>query len=304
MNSQLIKKSVVCILILVFCFLGIWFVKSELDKKNTVEVDNYDKINRNIETVLLIGIDDFSEEKTYESYINTAQADFLFLLIYNNKTQELSALQINRDTICDVTVLGVLGDKVCKEPMQIALSHTYGTGGIDSCQNTEKAVDDLLGISVDHYVAATMDIVAILNDAIGGVTLTPTVSIGDEIIEGQKITLTGDQALEYIRARQDVSDGSNLSRMERQRQYINAAIEQYTELKDFDDTVIANNILSDCSIERLRTIFDNATTFTFTGIETLKGEAIKGDSGYMEYHLDEDELQNTIETLFYKKGAK
>ena len=315
--------AAVLALVLVLAILAIG--SKIVDKKSAVDVSEEDELNRNIETFLIIGIDDFSDQKeTYDSYNNTMQADYLVLLMFNTRTNEVSALHINRDTMTPITILGVLGDKVGKETHQIALSHTYGTGEKDSCLNTVTAVEDLLGIVVDHYARITMDAIPLLNDAIGGVTLTPTVTITAEavasnteadtentettnnlITEGQTVTLTGEQALAYVRVRQSVSDGSNLKRMERQRQYMSAFIEQVKANKDNIDTEslfknISDKIVSDCSIERLETIFDKSTDFTFTEIYTLEGTAKVGDSGYMEYHLDQDKLNETIKDLFYK----
>ena len=315
--------AAVLALVLVLAILAIG--SKIVDKKSAVDVSEEDELNRNIETFLIIGIDDFSDQKeTYDSYNNTMQADYLVLLMFNTRTNEVSALHINRDTMTPITILGVLGDKVGKETHQIALSHTYGTGEKDSCLNTVTAVEDLLGIVVDHYARITMDAIPLLNDAIGGVTLTPTVTITAEavasnteadtentettnnlITEGQTVTLTGEQALAYVRVRQSVSDGSNLKRMERQRQYMSAFIEQVKANKDNIDTEtlfkdISDKIVSDCSIERLETIFDKSADFTFTEIYTLEGTAQVGDSGYMEYHLDQDKLNETIKDLFYK----
>ena len=306
--------SAVLALVLVLAILAIG--SKIVDKKSAVDVSEEDELNRNIETFLIIGIDDFSDQKeTYDSYNNTMQADYLVLLMFNTRTNEVSALHINRDTMTPITILGVLGDKVGKETHQIALSHTYGTGEKDSCLNTVTAVEDLLGIVIDHYARITMDAIPLLNDAIGGVTLTPTVTIQTDtentettnnlITEGQTVTLTGDQALAYVRVRQSVSDGSNLKRMERQRQYMSAFIEQVKANKDNIDTEtlfkdISDKIVSDCSIERLETIFDKSADFTFTEIYTLEGTAKVGDSGYMEYHLDQDKLNETIKDLFYK----
>ncbi|MCD8375356.1 MAG: LCP family protein [Oscillospiraceae bacterium] len=175
--------------------------------------------NSNLETILLIGIDKFEDDLDQYGYINSQQADFLLLLIFDRESGDCTALQINRDIMTEITVLGVTGDQAGTVTAQLALAHTYGSGGSDSCVNTVKAVSNLLyGVDVDHYAAVTMDAVPIINDLAGGVTLTvmDDLTLYDEaLVEGEEITLTGDQALTYVRARFYIADGTNLHRMER-----------------------------------------------------------------------------------------
>lgn len=297
----------ILILILALKFFGKDPTPIETIDDDTISFDGKEYVlNRNIETFLLIGIDDFAKDVKYDSYINTYQSDFLLLLIIDSTKEEVSAIQINRDAITDVTVLGMQGQRVGKEPMQIALAHTYGTGKTDSALNTVKAVEDLFNISVDHYARITMDAIPVLNDAIGGVTLTPKVSIPDsQIEEGTKLTLNGNQALAYTRARMDVADGTNLSRMDRQHQYMTAFVEKAKKTEDINFSRVLTDInkytVSDCSIERLQSIYNQIKGCDDLGISTLKGEATVGDEGYVEFNLDKTALQETIVSTFYKE---
>ena len=44
--------------------------------------------------------------------------------------------------------------------------------GQDSCRYQAKAVSNLLyGVSIDHFCSVTMDAVAVINDAVGGVSV-------------------------------------------------------------------------------------------------------------------------------------
>ena len=303
---------IVTIISIVLVILGLRAFDNKAQPRVDVEDDtlSYDGksyvINRNVETFLLIGVDDFAEDVKYDSYVNTYQSDFLLLLVFDAAKEEVKGIQINRDSITDVTVLGIQGQRIAKEPMQIALAHTYGTGEMDSAINTVKAVEDLFGISVDHYARVTMDAIPVANDAVGGVTLVPQVSILDAGIEQDvQLTLHGDQALSYVRARMDVADGTNLSRIERQRQYMDAFVEQAKLQEEIDFASVLKKIngymISDCSIERLQSIYNQMNTYKDLGISTLKGEATVGSEGFVEYYLDKDALQETIVSTFYKE---
>ncbi len=68
-----------------------------------------------------------------------------------------------------------------------------------------------------------MDAVPIINDAVGGVTVTvlDDMTSADPALEkGAEVTLQGKQALTYVRTRRGLDDSTNLHRMERQRQYM------------------------------------------------------------------------------------
>ena len=174
-----------------------------------------------LETVLLLGVDKF-EGETPEGYVNNQQADFLLLLVMDKQHETCTPIQLNRDTMTQIQILGVTGEPAGTFTGQLALAHTYGSGEEDSCENTVLAVENLLyGVGIDHYVSLTMDGVALLNDLVGGVTvevLDDFSGIDDSLVQGETVTLKGQQALTYVRSRGGMEDSSNLHRMERQRQ--------------------------------------------------------------------------------------
>ena len=58
----------------------------------------------------------------------------------------------------------------------------------------------------NYYISMNMDAIAILNDAVGGVTVNVTddFSAVDPSITKGEVTLKGDQALTFIQTRKDV----------------------------------------------------------------------------------------------------
>lgn len=261
----------------------------------------------NIETFLVLGLDKFEGESKSDSYNNDMQSDFLMLFVLDNDAKTCSVVHINRDTMTNVNILGVSGNKVGSAVKQIALAHTYGNGRELSCRNAADAVSELLlGIRVNHFISMTMDAVPIFNDMIGGVQ----VEIMDDFTYhneswtvGSKVILFGDDALTYIRARGSLEDSSNISRMKRQRQYLNAVYEkiqaQASYLDDFsEDTLeLSNYIVSDRSVNQLQSIVEKFREYAFNGIYTIDGEAVVGDQ-YMEFYADEDSILETVVYLF------
>ena len=133
--------------------------------------ENY-VLRKDVETFLILGLDKMSQDIKGDSYNNNQQADFLVLLIFDNSAKKYSVVHINRDTMAEIDVLGLAGNKVGTVNGQIALSHTYGKGGTVSNANTAKSVSRLLsGVKINHYMSITLDAVPIMNDLVGGVTV-------------------------------------------------------------------------------------------------------------------------------------
>ncbi len=267
----------------------------------------------NLETVLFMGLDKFEGEIKQDSYRNDQQADFLMLLVIDNENEKCSAIHINRDTMVLMDELGVSGTVVGKLEQQIALSHTYGDGGIESCNNTVDAASRVLKDEyINHFMSLTMDAVPRLNDLVGGVeveVLEDFTGIDDSLIKGQTVTLYGDQALTYVRTRYGLEDSTNDTRMLRQQQYINAFIEKAQKCSlDNEEFVIEllrtidECFVSDCNINSLESILNKIAEYEFMGILALEGESVKGDR-YMEFRPAEDSVTEVIVNSFYKPKA-
>ena len=122
--------------------------------------------------LLLMGVDKQGEAARNDAR-QGGQADFLLLVLLDHQNHQIRTLQLDRDTMTAVEVLGVLGNPVGTRKMQICLSHGYGMTEEASCENTLNAVENLLeGADIEYYVAMNMDAIGILNDALGGVTVT------------------------------------------------------------------------------------------------------------------------------------
>lgn len=274
----------------------------------------YYALREDLETVLLLGVDKYVTDTGAESYNNTQQADFLMLIIFDRTNKSYTALQLNRDTMTEITMLGVRGEKAGVFTGQLALAHTYGSGGKDSCRNTVDAVSNLLyGIDIDHYVALTMDAVPIINDLSGGVQiemLEDFSSIDPAMNKGNVVTLQGNQALIYVQTRKGLDDSTNLSRMVRQQQYLNALSVKIQDCVERDEdfmfsaaTQISPYMESDYTIEQLSSLFETTETYQKLGIDTIEGEAVQGEK-YIEYYADENDLRSFVIDHFYEPYAE
>lgn len=281
------------------------------DAENTAQVFMNGRWYRkkNIETLLVMGVDDFGAITGGDSYNNTKQADFLALYVRDRDSGEGAAIHINRDTMTDITVLGVTGQAAGTRHAQLALAHTYGRGEDDSSKNTVKAVSNLLyGMNVDHYMTLTMDAVPLMNEWVGGVeveVLEDFTGIDDSLKEGATVKLRGEQALTYVQTRKGLEDSTNLKRMERQRQYaaawMNEAQDKLGEPEAVAELVleIEDYHYSDCTVEELNSFAGSMSDNPEMQIYELEGEAVQGEN-YMEFYADDEAIQQLVLELFYE----
>ncbi len=261
-----------------------------------------------LESYLFLGIDEMGPAVGTQSYIAGGQADAQMLLVLDNAACTWQVLQINRDSMVAVPVISMMGTVPYTLVQQIALAHAYGNGREQSCENNVAAVSMMLDDQqIDGYFSLNMGGIGILVDLVGGVTLTvgsDFSAVDPSLVEGETITLNGEQALEYVRTRQNVDDQTNLARMSRQREFLTAFEEQlrgmdpefavtaYEELSDYVITDIPSGTAVD--------IADRLQSYAELPLLTIDGENTVED-GYWAYYLDEDSLQETILELFYEE---
>ena len=286
-----------------------------LTEMETVYIDGEGYMRKDgIKTYLIIGLDKSGKLETSElAYNEGNQADFILLFVVDKNNNSYNLLHINRDTMTDVQKLGVFGKKISVENMQIALSHAYGDGMHNSCLNTVDAVQNLLyGAKIDKYISASMSAVGTINDFVGGVSVDikeDLTVIDPSMTEGARVTLYGENALAFIRGRKGVGDQTNLSRMERQKQYMTALIESVKKsgktASEFIDLFeeMRDYIVSDCGVDDYNFIFDAVKNYSMTAMISPEGEAMV-NKGYMEFHVNEDNLKEIVKDLFFEKVEK
>ena len=279
-----------------------------------IEVDGVTyRPRRRVTTILLMGIDRDSEPVTERvSYRRGGQADFLRLLVIDSERKQLSQIQIDRDTVTPITVLGVLGQVSGVRPAQIALAHAFGDGGAQSCELTVEAVSKLLlGIEIDYYAAMNMDGISVLNDAVGGVTVTIAddfSAVDSAMVPGATLRLTGEQAVTFVRSRQSIGDGTNQSRMARQQVFVTSLMNEIerrqNERSSFIETlydVLSPHLVTNLSKGQMINEGWFASAYEHLPTRSLEGTREIGSNGYVAFTPDEAALQNLVLELFYEK---
>lgn len=260
----------------------------------------------NLKSYLFIGTDHSGNESAKDESYQGSMADFLLVAILNKTQKTYGFIQLNRDTITEVMILDNDGEITGSSQEQLCTAHWYGGSRQQSCRNTVDAVSELLGgLSIDGYYSVGMNEIAQLNHIIGGATVTiedDFSKVDPSLVKGRTITLTDEQAYNYLHARMGVGDGENESRMRRQRTYMEAVydkvIDRVRTEKSFLDDI--TETLGDCvttnmdgdDFGQIRNVFRDGKDL---GILVPEGETTVGarlDDGldHTEFYMDEDSL--------------
>ena len=317
-RSRLVVAALILILVLVMIYSGLRILESTvfytepeetIAPTKTITRDGVDYFPRQDVTLLLVmGIDEEGSVKDSGSYRNNGEVDMVALAILDHSAQTCDILSLNRDMMVEMPVLGIGGRQAETFYGQLALSHTYGSGLADSAENTRKTVSDLLyGIHIDHYVAMNMDAIGILNDAVGGVTVTVTedfTHVDPSLVKGE-VTLSRAQAITFIRTRMDVGNQLNLSRMERHKEYLRGLSEALIGMPELSESFVAEvygemapYMVTDCSATVISSLLQRCRQYRLDRILTLEGSNVLGEE-YYEFYADEEKMDALILELFY-----
>ena len=269
-------------------------------------------MRKHLETILLIGTDSTEqyEEKTegVRPFYSYHQADFLMLLVLDHDAKTVEILQMNRDTMTDVPWLDVLGKVGGTEYKQLCLAFNYGDGGAASCKNTLNAVSGLLfDAPIESYIQIPMTAIPVLNDLVGGVPVTiaeDMTMIDPDFVQGATVRLTGSQAEKYVRARRSLEDDTNISRMRRQREYLDS-FQKCARDKFHSDSEFALKLVeklgtfmqSNMTGQQLSNLIEKLDTYHIDPIRYPEGELIVGQQ-YYEFYVDKDSLWEMVKGAY------
>ena len=318
-KGSIVYFCVILLLVLVMIFSGLQILESTVfhtgqepgrpTASKTIIRDGVEYFPRQDITVLMVlGIDQLGPVTESGSYNNSGLADVISLLIFDETNQNCRILQLNRDTMVNVRVLGIGGKYAGTMYGQLALAHSYGSGLEDSCENTRETVSQFLyGLNIDYYMSMNMDAIRIMTDAGGGVQVEVKDDFSkiDPSIQMGQMVLNGQQAITFVRTRQNVADQMNLSRMQRHREFMNGLLEALQTKLDGDGAFalslyesLDDYVVSDLSGNVITSIADRYGDYPLVEIVSPEGENTKGDQ-YMEFVVDEDKLDELILRLFY-----
>ena len=270
--------------------------------------------NSDIINFLCLGIDkDIPMEEKRESG-SEGLADVVLLVSVNVEEDSIKMLAIPRETIVPVKVHDTGGNLVGTEKKQITLQYAYGQTAKESGELMTEAVSNLLyKVPIQRFCAINFQALPVLNDAIGGVTLTSIETVhwwNGDIYEGEEMHLMGQAALDYVRQRDESVQGSSMGRLERQKQYVSCYIDQAKEAVRNDMTLpvtlyqqLTEHMSTDVTLEDIAYLAPEVLgmSLSLDNIIMIPGDVGYEEEGYMEYHVQEEALKELVIQNFYEE---
>lgn len=264
------------------------------------------RINPDIRTLLFLGIDQEAEFADTENPGENGQSDTICLFLFDTEKKEGKILPISRDTMTEIDIYDIRGEKYMTQTGQIALQFAYGDGQEKSCRLMAEKVSQLLwGKEIDSYFAVRMDGIAAAADAAGGVPVTvrtEETKVDERFRKGAVLTLSGELAEKFVRGRETDDPAANSRRMERQILFLEAFADRLggqeteTEIQRVYEA-IRPYVYTDLTVSDLRKL--TAYDITEERLE-LPGKITEAD-GYAQFIPDQEKVKELVVSLFYKE---
>jgi polyisoprenyl-teichoic acid--peptidoglycan teichoic acid transferase len=195
-------------------------------------------------SVLMLGVDSTSDK---------GRTDTIIVLTVNPNTNSVKMLSIPRDTRTEIIGKGI-NDKI---------NHAHAFGGVEMAMDT---VENFLDIPIDYYMKVNMEGFKDIVDAVGGVTVNNALEFSEDKYHYPvgEITLTGEEALPFVRMRKQDPNG-DFGRNTRQRQVIQAVIKEGASLSSLTNfpeifSAMGTNIKTNLTFEQMVEIPKNYKT--------------------------------------------
>lgn len=222
-------------------------------------------------SILLMGTDTGALGRS-----DMGRTDTMIIATVNPSTKKTTLTSIPRDTQVKIDGSGENSSKI---------NSAYTYGGKDGATLAVNTVQNLLDVPIDFYMLINMGGLEQIVDAVDGVDVKPLLTFdleGTHYKKGQKIHLTGKQALAYTRMRHSDPMG-DYGRQKRQKQIITAIAGKATSVNSLANykqllKTIDGNMITDLSFNDMITVETNYGSAS----ESIKSDLLQGTSTAVE----------------------
>lgn len=279
------------------------------DKGRTVEYQGHSyRLNEDLVSIVFIGYD--RGDAPGGSATAAGQADTVMVVALDTEAGKATAINVPCDSMVDVGEIA--GDAYSgQDAIQLRLAFDGSDNVEAGSENVTAAVSGIVcNIPMEKYIALNVAGIGPLNDAVGGVALTPIQSIPETVItEGEPTVLYGNNAESYVRWRDASGLDSSPERQQRQVQYV----------EEFAKTAISN---ARGNVGAFNDLFKLAREYSVTNlglgefsylasemllhgissmeVVTLPGETVEGPE-FVECYLDQDAVYQTVLDVYYER---
>jgi len=191
------------------------------------------------------------QETSYAEQLN----DVNMLVHISPEPRRVTVISIPRDLVTSRPECQDIDGNPTSPASALPFNEAYGTGGLACVALT---AEELTGYHVDHAALMTWGGVIDVTNAIGGVEVCIAQPIKDPIhthldLEAGEHTLVGVEALQFLRVRHGVGDGSDISRISNQQVYMGALVRKLVSdetLGDFGALLrLANAVVHNATLD-------------------------------------------------------
>ncbi|MGW1074323.1 LCP family protein [Streptomyces sp. NPDC002537] len=194
------------------------------------------------QNVLVIGSDSRSGDNSRlgGGEGDVGRSDTAFLLHVYGDRKHAIGVSIPRDSLVDIPPCRKPDGSWTREQTRVMFNSAFSVGdspkGNPAC--TQNTVERLTGLRVDHTVVVDFAGFSSMTSAVGGVQvcvpkdvyqgdLNPNLGErGDLLFRKGQQSVSGQKALDYVRVRHGIGDGSDIGRIQRQQAFVSGMIKK------------------------------------------------------------------------------
>ncbi|MGW5878281.1 LCP family protein [Nocardiopsis terrae] len=234
-----------------------------------VDTDAWDRPTsvEGVMNLLIIGSDVRSGENAEYGEAEGARPDTMLIASIDVDDGAATLVNLPRDLVVDLPGCEAVEGYQGMSPQQGMINSAMTFGGV-GCQ--WNAVEQVTGVHLDHFVMMDFTGFKDMVDAIGGVEMCVPEPIDDpkahlELDAGLQ-TLDGEDSLGFVRSRYAQGDGSDLSRIDRQQEFMGAMLREVLSSEVMTSPVTVTNFLG--------AVTDSISTDDDLTVETMTDIAI------------------------------
>ncbi|NKZ02041.1 LCP family protein [Nocardiopsis alborubida] len=234
-----------------------------------VDTDAWDRPTsvEGVMNLLIIGSDVRSGENANYGEAEGERPDTMLIASINVDNGAATLVNLPRDLVVDLPGCDAVEGYEGMSPHSGMINSAMTFGGV-GCQ--WQTVEEVTDVHLDHFVMMDFTGFKDMVDAIGGVEMCIPAPIDDPkahlTLDAGTQTLSGEESLGYVRSRYGQGDGSDLSRIDRQQEFMGAMLRQVLSSEVMTSPVTITNFLS--------AVTDSVTTDEELTVETMTDIAI------------------------------
>ncbi|MFF3502304.1 LCP family protein [Streptomyces sp. NPDC003247] len=221
--------------------VGAWIYQDLNDNISAADVDDKlggdrpENLSPGSQNILVVGSDsrDGANAK-YGKDLTTMQSDTLMVLHVPADRKWAAVVSFPRDSYVEIPACD-MGDGRTSTPHKGKINEAFAIGGASgevagAAACSIKTVEAHTGLRIDHFMSVDFSGFKGMVDALGGIEVCPEQAITSDKarldLDAGCQTVDGETALGYVRVRYGVGDGSDIGRIGRQQEFMNALVKK------------------------------------------------------------------------------